>query len=162
MEMRSPKHRDVYVVDGARTPFLKARGKPGPLSASDLAVNVGRELLARQPFLPTDLGEVVLGCMMPSPDEANIARLVALRLGCGKSMPAWTVQRNCASGMQALDSAVKDIASGRHELVLAGGTEAMSRSPLLFNQKMVNWLSGLWASKSVGAKLKQVAQFRPA
>src|SRR5579872_4333550 len=116
MEMKSTMRRDVYIVDGARTPFLKARGKPGSLSASDLAINAGRELLARQPFAPNELGEVILGCMMPSPDEANIARLVALRLGCGKAMPAWTVQRNCASGMQALDSAVKDIASGRHEL----------------------------------------------
>ncbi len=161
METKTHARRDVYIVDGARTPFLKARGKPGALSASDLAVNAGRELLARQPFAPTELGEVVLGCMMPSPDEANIARLVALRLGCGKGIPAWTVQRNCASGMQALDSAFKDVATGRHDLVLAGGTEAMSRAPLLFNNGMVNWLSGLWGAKTFGAKLKQVTEFRP-
>lgn len=161
MDMKNTVRREVYIIDGARTPFLKARGKPGSLSASDLAINAGRELLARQPFSPSDLGEVILGCMMPSPEEANIARLVALRLGCGKTTPAWTVQRNCASGMQALDSAFKDIATGRHDLVLAGGTEAMSRSPLLFNQGMVNWLSGLWGAKTFGAKLKQVANFRP-
>lgn len=161
MEMKNTMRREVYIVDGARTPFLKARGKPGPLSASDLAVNAGRELLARQPFAPTDLGEIVLGCIMPSPEEANIARLVALRLGCGKAMPAWTVQRNCASGMQAIDSAFKDIATGRHDLVLAGGTEAMSRAPLLFNQSMVKWLSGLWGAKTIGAKLKQATHFRP-
>lgn len=159
--METRTKRDVFVIDGARTPFLKARGKPGTLSASDLAVNAGRELLARQSFSPNDLGEVVLGCMMPSPDEANIGRLVALRLGCDKSIPGWTVQRNCASGMQALDSAYKDIASGRHDLVLAGGTEAMSRAPLLFNNKMVNWLSSFWGAKTFGAKLKQVADFRP-
>jgi len=153
--------REVYVVDGLRTPFLKARGKPGSLSASDLAVNAGRELLARQPFTPADLGEVVLGCMMPSPDEANIGRIVALRLGCGKAIPAWTVQRNCASGMQAIDSAIKDIATGRHDLVLAGGTEAMSRAPLLFNNKMVNWLSGFWGAKTLTAKLQQMIHFRP-
>lgn len=153
--------REVYVVDGLRTPFLKVRGKPGPLSASDLAVNAGRELLARQPFAPSELGEVVLGCMMPSVDEANIARVVALRVGCGKAVPAWTVQRNCASGMQAIDSAVKDIATGRHDLVLAGGTEAMSRAPLLFNNKMVNWLSGFWAAKTPFAKLQQMLSFRP-
>ncbi len=153
--------REVYIVDGARTPFLKARGKPGQFSASDLAVNAGRELLARQSFEPTDLGEVILGCMMPSPEEANIGRLVALRLGCGKSMPAWTVQRNCASGMEAIDNAVKDIALGRHDLVLAGGTEAMSRAPLLFNNSMVNWLAGLWGAKNFPAKLKQMVNFRP-
>jgi acetyl-CoA C-acetyltransferase len=161
METKSNMKRDVYIVDGARTPFLKARGKPGSLSASDLAVNAGRELLARQPFAPTELGEVVLGCMMPSPDEANIARYVALRLGCGKSMPAWTVQRNCASGMEAIDNAAKDIAMGRHDLVLAGGTEAMSRAPLLYNNAMVNWLSSLMGAKTMGAKLKQWTNFRP-
>jgi acetyl-CoA C-acetyltransferase len=153
--------RDVYIVDGARTPFLKARNKPGPLSAGDLALQAGRELLARQTFLPTDLDEVIIGCVMPNPEEANIARLIALRLGCGDAMPAFTVQRNCASGMQALDSAVKDIASGRHDLVLAGGTEAMSRAPLLYNSSMVNWFSGMWAAKSFGAKAKLMGQFRP-
>src|SRR5262245_9179500 len=102
--------RDVYIVDGTRTPFLKARSKAGAFSASDLAVQAGRELLGRQPFSPKDLGEVVIGCVMPSPEEANIARIIALRLGCGDAMPAFTVQRNCASGMQAIDSAVKDIA----------------------------------------------------
>ncbi len=161
MDTRNNLKREVYIVDGLRTPFLKARGKPGPFSASDLAVNAGRELLARQPFLPSDLGEVITGCVMPSGDEANIARVIALRLGCGNTMPAWTVQRNCASGMQSLDSAVKDIATGRHDLVLAGGTEAMSRAPLLFNQQMVNWLSKLWGAKTPTAKLKQMTAFRP-
>jgi acetyl-CoA C-acetyltransferase len=159
----TPKNvkREVYIVDGARTPFLKAKGKPGTLSASDLAVNVGRELLARQPFSPEDIDEVVVGCMIPSPDEANIARVIALRLGCGKTVPAFTVQRNCASGMQALDSAVKDIQDGRCNLVLAGGTEAMSRAPVLFNQKMVNWLAGLWSAKTFGQKFQQWFRFRP-
>lgn len=161
MEVRNTMHRDVYIVDGARTPFLKARGKPGPFSASDLAINAGRDLLARQPFQPNEIDEVVIGCMIPGVDEANIARVIALRLGCGKSVPAWTVQRNCASGMQALDSAAKDIALGRHDLVLAGGTEAMSRAPLLFNQDMVNWLAGLWGARNIGAKLKQIMRFRP-
>lgn len=154
--------RDVYIVDSARTPFLKAKGKAGPFSASDLAVRAGRELLERQPFAPTDLDEVVVGCVMPSADEANIGRLIALRLGCGDSMPAWTVQRNCASGMQALDSAAKDIASGRHDLVLAGGTEAMSRAPLIYSDAYTNWLAGLMGAKTFGAKLKQFASFRPA
>jgi len=154
--------RDVYIVDGARSPFLKARGKPGPFSASDLAVNVGKQLLQRQPFSPTELNEVVIGCVMPSAEETNIARVIALRLGCGHNMPAYTVQRNCASGMQSLDSAVKDIASGRHDLVLAGGTEAMSQAPLLYNQGYVNWMSGLMSAKDWKDKLKAWAKFRPA
>lgn len=152
---------DVYIIDGARTPFLKAKGKPGPFSAADLAVKAGRELLARQTTItPADLDEVILGCVMPSPDEANIARVVSLRLGCGKQVPAWTVQRNCASGMQALDSAVKDIATGRANLVLAGGTEAMSRAPLLYNEGMTAWFAGLAGAKDWKMKLKQLTKFR--
>lgn len=156
-----PSKREVYIVDGTRTPFLKAKGKPGPLSASDLAINAGRELLAQLPFAPSDLGEVVIGCVMPSPDEANIGRLIALRLGCGKAVPGFTVQRNCASGMQALDSGMKDILEGRAELVLAGGTEAMSRAPLLFNQNMTNWFAGFMSAKTLPDKLKQITKIRP-
>ena len=77
-----------------------------------------------------------MGCIMPSENEANIAWLVALRLACGKDMPGWIVQRNCGSGLQAVDdSAMKDIALGRADLVLAGGTEAMSRVPLILDEK---------------------------
>jgi len=150
--------KTVYIVDGARTPFLKARGKPGPFHASDLAVAAGRALLSRQPFAASQLDEVILGCVSSGPDEANIARVVALRLGCGHSVPAWTVQRNCASGMQALDSAAKDIVSGRAELVLAGGTESMSHSPVLLNPLMVNWLAEWNRSASTTARLKQLTK----
>ncbi|OGT26781.1 MAG: acetyl-CoA acetyltransferase [Gammaproteobacteria bacterium RIFCSPLOWO2_02_FULL_42_14] len=152
--------RSVFIVDGARTPFLKAKSTRGPFSASDLALNAGRTLLSRHTFSPTKIDEVIVGCMMPSEDEANIARVIALRLGCGKHVPAWTVQRNCASGMQALDCAFKDIMSGRANLVLAGGTEAMSRAPLLFKPEMVNWFGRLNAAKSFGVKVKTLAQFR--
>ncbi|MCX7121240.1 MAG: acetyl-CoA C-acetyltransferase [Gammaproteobacteria bacterium] len=155
-----PTSRPVYIVDGSRTPLLKAKTERGPFSASDLAVNTGRVLLSRQTFLPSDIDEVIMGCMMPSEDEANIARLIALRLGCGNKVPAWTVQRNCASGLQSLDCAVKDIATGRANLVLAGGTEVMSRAPLLFKPDMVNWLGRLNAAKSFGAKAKTFLQFR--
>lgn len=161
MTATTPFMRDVYIVDGARTPFLKAKGKPGPFSASDLAVNAGKELLKRQPFSAKEIDEVVIGCVMPSADEANIGRVISLRLGCGQAIPAWTVQRNCASGMQALDSAAKDIASGRCDLVLAGGTEAMSRAPLLFSDHMTNWMAGLAGARDWKAKLKSWMQFRP-
>jgi len=153
--------REVFVVDGSRTPCLKARGVPGPFMASDLAVNAARPLLARQPFEPTDLSEVILGCIMPGPDEANIGRVVALRLGCGNRMPAWTVQRNCGSGMQAIDSAARNIAAGRSELVLAGGTEAMSHVPLMFSKAMSKWL-GQFTARALGSRLKAAVTFRPA
>ena len=124
--------RSVFLVDGARTPFLKARTGLGPFTGSDLAVNAGRALLMRQPFEPDAFDEVIVGAAMPSADEANIGRVVSLRLGCGDKVPAWTVMRNCASGMQALDSAAVNIMAGRSSLVLAGGTDAMSHAPLLY------------------------------
>lgn len=154
--------RPVYVVDGSRTPFLKVKGAPGPFAAADLAVAAGRALLFRQPFAPSALDEVIMGCVMPGPDEANIARIIALRLGCGKSVPAWTVQRNCASGMQALDCAAQDIATGRAELVLAGGVESMSHAPVLFNSDMVAWL-GAWSSaRTLSDRIRALTRLRPA
>ncbi len=159
--MTSRKLKDVFVVDGSRTPFLKARGKPGPFTASDLAFAAGRSLLVRQPFRPEELDEVIIGCVIPGPDEANISRIVALRLGCNGSTPAWTVQRNCASGMQAMDSAALSIASGRSNLVLAGGAEAMSHSPLLLNRHMVDWLSDWRFARSFKARVHVLRHFRP-
>ncbi len=153
--------RPVYVIDGSRTPCLKARGVPGPFTASDLALRAAQPLLARQPFEPHEFDQVILGCAIPGPDEANIARVVALRAGCGKAVPAFTVQRNCGSGMQAIDSAARDIAAGRSGLVLAGGAEAMSHAPVLFNQAMVTWLGQWQRARSLSDRLRRLARFRP-
>jgi len=142
----------VYVIDGARTPFRKSKNRPGPFAASDLAVQAGRTLLSRQKFAPQDLDEVILGCAAPSVDEVNIGRVAALRLGCGEKVPGWTVMRNCASGMQALDSAASNILAGRSQLVLAGGVDALSRAPLLYNDAAVNWFSDMAAARSAGQR----------
>ena len=152
----------IYVVDGARTPFLKAQKGPGPFAASDLATQAGRALLLRQPFAPADLDEVILGCAAPSPDETNIGRMVALRLGCGKKVPGWTVMRNCASGMQAIDSAIANIQLGRSELVLAGGVDALSRAPLLYSDAMVRWFAGMMSLRTVNQKIRHFLKLRPA
>ena len=152
----------IYVVDGARTPFLKAQKGPGPFAASDLATQAGRALLLRQPFLPSDLDEVILGCAAPSPDETNIGRMVALRLGCGNKVPGWTVMRNCASGMQALDSAIANIQCGRADLILAGGVDALSRAPLLYSDAMVRWFAGMMSMKTAGQKAGHFLKLRPA
>ncbi|MFT5811589.1 MAG: acetyl-CoA C-acetyltransferase [Urechidicola sp.] len=162
MAVKNRKYeRPVYLVDGSRTPFLKARGKPGPFKHAELGIYASRPLLQRMPFSPEDFDEVIMGSTMPGPDEANIARVVALRLGCGDKVPAYTVHRNCASGMQALDSAAMSIASGRSDLILAGGIEAMSHAPLLLHPKMVHWLASWWGAKTFSAKLKSLSAFSP-
>jgi len=158
--MASALSKPVFIVDGARSPFLKARNKPGPFSAGDLATQSGRALLVRQKFSPTELDEVILGCASPSADEVNIGRVVALRMGCGQKVPGWTVMRNCASGMQAIDSGINNILAGRSHLVMAGGTDALSRAPLLFSDAMVMWLANWYATKTVGQKAAQLAKMK--
>ncbi|OGA60506.1 MAG: acetyl-CoA acetyltransferase [Betaproteobacteria bacterium RIFCSPLOWO2_12_FULL_65_14] len=144
--------KPIYVVDGARTPFLKSKNRPGPFAASDLATQAGRALLVRQKFRPEELDEVILGCAAPSVDEVNIGRVAALRMGCGQKVPGWTVMRNCASGMQALDSGISNIIAGRSQLVLAGGVDALSRAPLLYSEKMVLWFSDMAGAKTASQK----------
>jgi acetyl-CoA C-acetyltransferase len=150
--------KPIYIVDGARTPFLKSRNRPGPFSASDLATAAGRALLLRQKFAAEDLDEVILGCAAPSVDEVNIGRVAALRMGCGEKVPGWTVMRNCASGMQSLDSAIANMMSGRSSLVLAGGVDALSRAPLIYADAMVLWFSGLAAARGAGQRLARFAR----
>src|ERR1041385_3748198 len=140
--------KPIYIVDGARTPFIKSKNRPGPFAAADLATQAGRALLMRQPFRPEQLDEVILGCAAPSVDEVNIGRVAALRMGCGQKVPGWTVMRNCASGMQALDSGISNILAGKSRLVLAGGVDALSRAPLLYGDKMVLWFSDMAAART--------------
>ena len=150
--MASALSKPVFIVDGARSPFLKARNKPGPFSAGDLATQAGRALLMRQKFAPTELDEVILGCASPSADEVNIGRVVALRMGCGQKVPGWTVMRNCASGMQAIDSGINNILAGRSHLVMAGGTDALSHAPLLYAQAMVLWFAQMAGARTAMQK----------
>ncbi|MEE3155890.1 MAG: acetyl-CoA C-acyltransferase, partial [Pseudomonadota bacterium] len=152
--------RPVYVVDGARTPFIKARGRPGPFSPADLAVQCGRPLLLRQPFGPDAFDTVILGCANQIAGEMNVARVAALRLGCGDAMPAWTVHRNCGSGMQSLDDAFRAIAHGDMDLVLAGGTEALSMAPLVLGDEATEWLASLRGADGISDKLKALKQFQ--
>lgn len=147
------------MIDGSRTPFIKARGKPGPFSPADLAVQCGRPLLMRQRFLPTAFDQVILGCANQIAGEMNVARVAALRLGCGDEMPAWTVHRNCGSGMQSLDDAFRNIAHGDMDLVLAGGTEALSRAPLILSDKAAGWLGKFQSAKTTGQQLAALRAF---
>jgi len=113
-------------------------------------------LLLRQPFEPPLFDEMILGCAMPGANEPNIGRVVALRLGLGLETPAWTVMRNCASGLQAIDSAAANIALGKSNLVLAGGTDALSRSPLLLSDKMTRWFAQLQKARTPWQKAMHV------
>src|SRR6202047_1776669 len=135
--------RPVFIIDGSRTPFLKARSGPGPFTPVDLAVQCGRPLLLRQPFPADAFDQVILGCVNVIADEMNPARVAALRLGMGEAMTAFTVQINCGSGMQSIDTAYRYIQNGSANLVLAGGAESLSHTPLMFRSSAVNWYARL-------------------
>jgi len=154
--------RPVYIVDGSRTPFLKARTGPGPFTPVDLAVQCGRPLLARQPFASSAFDQVILGCVNVIADEMNPARVAALRLGMGEKMVAFTVQINCGSGMQSIDTGYRYIREGVSDLILAGGAEALSYAPLVWPQQGVRWFAGLAMAKGILGKLAAIAKARPA
>ena len=150
--------RPVYIIDGSRTPFLKARSGPGPFTPVDLAVQCGRPLLARQPFAPTAFDQVILGCVNVIADEMNPARVAALRLGMGEAMVAFTVQINCGSGMQSIDTAYRYIREGNSDLILAGGAEALSHAPLVWPQQGVRWFAGLAGAKGIVGQARRARQ----
>lgn len=153
--------RAVYIVDGARTPFIKARGKPGPFTPVDLAVQCGRPLLLRQGFDLSAIDLVVLGCVNVVAEEMNPARVATLRLGLPETVPAYTVQVNCGSGMLSIDTALRQISDGQAEIALAGGAEALSHSPLVLSRNAVDWFAKLNGARSAGDRVKAAAGWRP-
>jgi acetyl-CoA C-acetyltransferase len=160
-DRRGVERRPVYIVDGSRTPFIKARGRPGPFTPVDLAVQCGRPLLLRQPFAPDAFDQVILGCVNVIADEMNPARVAALRLGMGDAMTAFTVQINCGSGMQSIDTGYRYIQDGMSDLVFAGGAESLSHSPLVFSRGAVEWYARLNGARDPWSKFMALLGVRP-
>jgi acetyl-CoA C-acetyltransferase len=115
----------------------------------------------RQPFPANAFDLVILGCVSVIADEMNPARVAALRLGMGESMTAFTVQINCGSGMQSIDTAYRYIQQGTADLVLAGGTDSLSHSPLVYRRSAVEWFAALAGARSALDKVKVLAGLRP-
>ncbi len=125
------KPRVAYLCDGVRTPFGRYRGGLSGIRADDLAALPIRQLLQRVPSLdPEAIDEVILGCAnQAGEDNRNVARMAALLAGLPVSVPAVTVNRLCASGLEAVGQAARAIATGECEVAIAGGVESMSRAP---------------------------------
>ncbi|THD09834.1 3-oxoadipyl-CoA thiolase [Rhodanobacter lindaniclasticus] len=122
---------DAWLVDATRTPFGRLGGALAGVRADDLAALPIAALMARHPALDwAALDEVILGCANQSgEDNRNVARMAALLAGLPPDVPAVTVNRLCASGLEAIGQAARAIACGEAELVVAGGVESMSRAP---------------------------------
>ncbi len=150
----------LAIVSGTRTPFVKAFPEFADIPADELARVVLEDALAQCGLKPQDVDEVVFGNVAGPAETANIARVIALRAGVPHDRPAHTVNRNCASGMESVFSAWQVIREGRANTVVAGGTEAMSQVPLLWNREMQQWLLSL-RKASLAKRLKLITQLRP-
>jgi acetyl-CoA C-acetyltransferase len=124
-------------------------------------VQCGRPLLLRQAFAPDAFDQVILGCVNVIAEEMNPARVAALRLGMGEAMTALTVQINCGSGMQSIDTAYRYIQDGTSDLILAGGAESLSHAPLVFNRRAVDWFARLNGARDPWSKITAMLGFRP-
>ncbi len=157
----SSNQQDLAIVAGWRTPFCKAGGALAGARAADLAAHVFREVLDRTGFDPAQIDETLLGCAGPDAGEANVARVAALRAGVPVDVPAMTVMRNCASGMEALLAAQQRLRAGEGEVFLVGGAESMSGFPLLMGPRLVKFFTGLQKAKTLPQRLKALLRFRP-
>ena len=124
--------QSVAIVAGVRTPFAKAGSDLAPLTAVDLGVLAAREVIAQSGILAEEIDHVIIGNVAQPANAANISRVIALYAGVPKKVPAVTVQRNCASGLESISLGAVQIATGQADVCLVGGTESMSNIPILF------------------------------
>ncbi len=125
------------IVGGVRTPFVKAGGPFNYLPAQELGRVVVRELLERFNLDPAPIDEVITGNVAPT-DAANVSRVISLRAGIPKDRVAHTVNRNCASGLEAVTEAYERIRGGRAQAVIAVGVDSMSNIPLLWKKSLTD------------------------
>ncbi len=152
----------LYIVDGVRTPFCKMGTALAGADAIALGRTAAAAVLARTGLDPALIDEVIFGCVGQPADAANAARVIALRAGVPEQVPAMTVHRNCASGFEAITQAAEKVAAGRGDVFLVGGTESMTRYPLLYNESATRHYGGLAKAKSPAQKLGAFLKFRPA
>ena len=126
---------DAYLYDGIRSPIGRHAGKLAPMRPDDLAGEVIAEVVKRNGVKPEDIADVILGCVTQAGEDCrNVARFATLMAGLPPSTPAVTVNRLCASGLQAVADAARAITAGEGELYIAGGVESMSRAPFVIGK----------------------------
>lgn len=151
----------IAIIDGVRTPFCKMGSAFNHLGAVDLGRIATRELIERLAFDVNAIDEVIIGCVGQPADAANISRVVALLSGIPKTTPAFTVHRNCASGIESVVNAAIKIQAGEGRCIMAGGTESMSNIPFFFSKETQEIFGQLQKAKGPLAQLQTFAKFRP-
>lgn len=151
----------LFIVEGVRTPFCKMGSLLAGADATELGRTAAAAVLARTGLDPGRIDEVIFGCVGQPADAANIGRVIALRAGVPDHVPAITVHRNCASGLEAITQAAEKIAAERGHIFLVGGTESMSHYPLIYSEEAARKFGALAKAKSPAAKVGQALKFRP-
>lgn len=129
--------------------------------ADDLGAMAVKEAVARSRVAPEEIDEVIMGNVAQPAHAANIARVIALKAGLPQKIPAVTVHRNCASGMEAITTAAVKIMAGYGKIFVSGGVESMSNIPLLFPREYADWAQRMAKAKTLPARIGALLSFRP-
>ena len=159
--MPSLNGRRVAVIAGVRTPFAKAGTVLKDARAVDLARYAGRELLERTNLDGAEVDDVIFGQVVASPLVPNVAREVSLLPQFPREIPAYSLNRACASGGQAVADAADRIALGNANVVIAGGVESLSDIPILASRRLADILVEASKARSLGTRLRAFAKVRP-
>jgi acetyl-CoA C-acetyltransferase len=126
---------EAFLYDGLRTPIGRHAGKLAPVRPDDLAAEVIKQVVSRNNIEPREISDVVMGCVTQAGEDCrNVARFAALLAGLPANTPGVTVNRLCASGLQAVVDASRAITCGEGEMYIAGGVESMSRAPYVLGK----------------------------
>lgn len=151
----------IAIVDGIRTPFVKAWTDFWEIPAQELGRLAVRELLERTGLNPEKVDEVIFGAVAQPVEASNVARVISLLSGIPKEKRAYTISRNCASGFESVTSAAEKINAGFDEIVIAGGAESMSNIPLLYRKDTTKIFMKINKAKTALQRLSLFLSFRP-
>jgi len=152
--------KKIAIISASRSALGKAGGVFKNISAAYLGSAIAKQVISQAKIPSNIIDEVIVGNVSQPADTANIARVIAYQAGVPASTPAFTVHRNCASGLEAITSAIYRINSGDAKLILAGGVESMSNIPLIYNKKFTDFFANLIKSKTVAQKIATISKFR--
>jgi len=153
--------RDVLILEGARTPFCRAGSVLSELPARELGRIAVREAIERSELAPGEIDEVIVGNIAGPYDATNVARVIALSAGVPRRVPAYTVNRNCGSALQAIADGALRIRSGEASVVVAAGVESMSKIPVLYPESFKKTLARAARAKSAWRKALSLSLLRP-
>ncbi len=151
----------IAIVEGIRTPFVKSWTLFEDIPAQKLGAICVRELIEMTHLDPGLVDEVIFGAVAQPAEASNVARVISLYAGIPKDKRAYTVSRNCASGLESITSALEKIRCGFDGIVIAGGTESMSNIPLIFGKEITKIFTRLNRAKTVLEKAKLFSQIKP-